>query len=78
MAKIPHARCLCVEGSDTTRPMKNEDMQHTERAESVKVRWMSGVGLKNIISSEELSDQLRVIDFADAVRQERFRRFDHL
>ena len=41
-----------------TRPMKNEDMQHLERAERMEIRW-------NRLYSMDLNEWLGMVSIAD-------------
>ena len=64
-------------GSETWA-VKMEDMQRLERTEKIMIRWMCGVTLRDIKSSEELRQQLSVVSVSDVVRQDRLRWFGHV
>ena len=64
-------------GSETW-PMKVEDRQRLERTEKMMVRWMSGVTLKNRITSEELRNRLSIEAVTEIVRRGRLRWFGHV
>jgi len=64
-------------GSETWA-VKMEDMQRLERTEKMMIRWMCGVTLRDIKSSEELRQQLSVVSVSDVVRQGRLRWFGHV
>src|SRR5207247_1589559 len=68
---------VLVYGSETW-PMKVDDMQRLVRTENIMVRWMSGVTLKDRISSEELRLGLGIVGVDRVVRRGRLRWFGHV
>ena len=66
-----------MNGSETW-PMKVDDMQRLVRTENIMVRWMSGVTLKDRISSEELRLGLGIVGVDRVVRRGRLRWFGHV
>ena len=64
-------------GSETWA-VKMEDMQRLERTEKMMIRWMCGVTLRDIKSSEELRQKLSVVSVSDVVRQGRLKWFGHV
>src|SRR5437867_2896326 len=53
-------------------------MQRLKRTENSMVRWMSGVSLKDKISSEELRSGLGIVGVDKVVRRGRLRWFWHV
>ena len=58
--------------------MQVEEKQRLERTEKMMVRWMSGVTLKNRITSEELRNRLSIEAVTEIVRRGRLRWFGHV
>src|SRR6478609_1613655 len=70
-------RSKMVHGSETW-PMKVEDKQKLERTEKAMVRWMSGVTIKDIISTAELRERLGICSVTNFVRRGRLGWFGHV
>src|SRR5260221_512039 len=68
---------VMVYGSETWS-MKVDDMRRLDRAESMMVRWMCGVTLKDRKSNEELLGRLGIECVFDVVRRGRLRWFGHV
>src|SRR3989442_15434654 len=58
--------------------MKVDDMQRLVRTKNNMVRWMSGVTLRDIRSSEELRRGLGIVGVDRVVRRGRLRWFEHV
>jgi hypothetical protein len=68
---------VVVYGSETWAT-KVTDMHWLCRAETMTVRWMCGVSLKDRRSSRELLDRLGIVGVAEVVRRGRLRWYGHV